>query len=47
MNKGDPYGPINDGIGALFWLVAAVFFSAPFWVPVATFVIGWLVGKGF
>ena len=40
----ESYGPIGDGIIKLF---AVVFFSSQFWVPVATFVIGWLVGKGF
>lgn len=42
--SGNGYGPVSDGIGTLFWLLAFAFFSSPFWIPVVTFVIGVLFG---
>jgi uncharacterized membrane protein len=42
----DPYGPVGNSIGTLFWFIAFAAFTFPFWGPVLAFVLGVGVGVG-
>jgi hypothetical protein len=39
------YGPIADGIGTLFWIIAIAAFTSPVWFPFVAFAVGVLVGS--